>query len=67
VEDDFSMLEQLSTLLREASLCGLRQAAPNPVMSTLQHFRAEYEAHIRDRKCPAGHCRMDGQTAEVAA
>ncbi|MBZ5590996.1 MAG: NADH-quinone oxidoreductase subunit L [Acidobacteriia bacterium] len=58
-EDDLAMLEELSGLLRETSLCGLGQTAPNPVMSTLRYFRQEYEAHIRERRCPAGHCRIE--------
>ena len=58
-EDDLAMLEELSGLLRETSLCGLGQTAPNPVMSTLRYFRAEYEAHIKDGRCPAGHCQME--------
>jgi bidirectional [NiFe] hydrogenase diaphorase subunit len=62
--DDLAMLEELSGLLRETSLCGLGQTAPNPVMSTLRYFRPEYEAHIAQRHCPAGHCRME---AEVLA
>jgi bidirectional [NiFe] hydrogenase diaphorase subunit len=57
-EEDLAMLEELSDLLRETSLCGLGQTAPNPVMSTLRYFRAEYEAHIRERRCPAGHCHI---------
>ncbi|HUJ21030.1 MAG TPA: NuoF family protein [Bryobacteraceae bacterium] len=57
-DDDLAMLEELSSLLRETSLCGLGQTAPNPVMSTLRYFRQEYEAHIRERRCPAGHCRI---------
>ena len=64
VEDDFTMLEQLSGLLKETSLCGLGLAAPNPVLSTLRHFRSEYEAHVREHRCPAGHCRLP---AEVSA
>lgn len=55
--EDLSMLEELSGLLRAASLCGLGVAAPSPVLSTLRHFRNEYEAHIADRRCLAGHCR----------
>jgi ferredoxin len=39
------------------SLCGLGKSAPNPVLSTIANFRAEYETHIRDKKCPAGVCR----------
>ncbi len=58
VEADFGMLEELSGLLKAASLCGLGMAAPNPVLSTLRHFRSEYEAHVRERRCPAGHCQM---------
>jgi bidirectional [NiFe] hydrogenase diaphorase subunit len=61
-ESDFGMLEELAGLLAETSLCGLGRAAPNPVLSTLRHFRSEYEAHIREHRCPAGHCRM-GATA----
>jgi NADH:ubiquinone oxidoreductase subunit F (NADH-binding) len=53
------MLEELAGLLRETSLCGLGQTAPNPVMSTLRYFRAEYEAHIKEHRCPAGHCQME--------
>ncbi len=60
-EKDLKILEELAKLLREASLCGLGQTAPNPVMSTLRFFREEYEAHIRDHKCPAGHCSLDGE------
>jgi len=58
VESDFEILEQLATLLKEASLCGLGMAAPNPVVSTLHHFREEYEAHVHEGRCPAGHCQM---------
>jgi bidirectional [NiFe] hydrogenase diaphorase subunit len=58
VESDFEMLEQLALLLKETSLCGLGLAAPNPVVSTLHHFRHEYEAHVRDHNCPAGQCKM---------
>lgn len=53
---DLALLEELSGLMRQTSLCGLGQAASNPVSSTLRHFRAEYEAHIRDRQCLAGSC-----------
>ena len=64
-EGDFPMLEDLSGLLRETSLCGLGLAAPNPVVSTLRHFRSEYEAHVRERHCPAGHCHIP--SAETGA
>jgi NADH-quinone oxidoreductase subunit F len=50
-------LENLATVIKETSLCGLGQTAPNPVLSTLKYFREEYEAHIYDRKCPAAQCR----------
>jgi NADH:ubiquinone oxidoreductase subunit F (NADH-binding)/Pyruvate/2-oxoacid:ferredoxin oxidoreductase delta subunit len=49
-------LEKLSTVIKETSLCGLGQTAPNPVLSTLKWFRHEYEEHIFDRKCAAGVC-----------
>jgi NADH:ubiquinone oxidoreductase subunit F (NADH-binding)/(2Fe-2S) ferredoxin len=49
-------LENLSQVIRETSLCGLGQTAPNPVLSTLRWFRDEYEAHIFERRCPAGAC-----------
>jgi len=55
---DFGMLQELANLLTETSLCGLGRAAPNPVLSTLRHFRSEYEAHVQEHRCPAGHCRM---------
>jgi bidirectional [NiFe] hydrogenase diaphorase subunit len=58
---DLDLLEQFARLLRETSLCGLGQTAPNPVMSTLHYFRDEYEAHIRDHRCPAGHCSIEGR------
>ena len=54
--EDLDLIQDLSELLRDASLCGLGQTAPNPVMSTLKYFRDEYEAHIKDHKCPAGVC-----------
>ena len=57
--DDLTLLEELCTMVRETSLCGLGQSAPNPVLSTLRYFRDEYEAHIRDRQCPAGACTLD--------
>jgi len=55
-EGDLSKLETLSKHVKRASLCGLGQSAPNPILSTLQNFREEYEAHINDKKCPAGVC-----------
>jgi NADH-quinone oxidoreductase subunit F len=55
-EGDIEKLEELGRIIRETSLCGLGQTAPNPVLSTIRHFRAEYEAHIREKRCPAGVC-----------
>lgn len=56
-DGDMELLEDLCEVIRDASLCGLGTSAPNPVLSTLRYFRDEYEAHIRDRRCPAGVCR----------
>jgi NADH:ubiquinone oxidoreductase subunit F (NADH-binding)/ferredoxin len=50
-------LNRLAEVIKDTSLCGLGQTAPNPVLSTLRWFRHEYEAHVYDRKCPAGQCR----------
>jgi bidirectional [NiFe] hydrogenase diaphorase subunit len=55
---DLTKLDDLCDLIKHASLCGLGQTAANPVMSTLRHFREEYRAHIEDRFCAAGTCRM---------
>ena len=49
-------LAELGEQIRASSLCGLGQTAPNPVLTTLRYFHDEYEAHIRDRKCPAKVC-----------
>lgn len=57
-EADLERLQGLCSLVSETSLCGLGQSAPNPVLSTLRYFREEYEAHIRDHRCPAGVCQM---------
>ena len=54
--EDLDHLESLGEVVRETSLCGLGQTAPNPVMSTLRHFRDEYLAHVVDKTCPAGVC-----------
>ena len=56
-EGDIELLEELSWVVSEASLCALGQTAPNPVLSTIRYFRDEYEAHIKDKKCPAGVCK----------
>ena len=55
-EGDIEKLLRLGDTVKRASLCGLGQASPNPVISTIKHFRDEYEAHIRDKRCPAGVC-----------
>jgi bidirectional [NiFe] hydrogenase diaphorase subunit len=56
--DDLGLLERLAATVARTSLCGLGQAAPNPVFSTLRYFRDEYLAHLEDRVCPAGVCPM---------
>ena len=55
-DGDIEELERLAHTMRTSSLCALGQTAPNPVLSTLRFFRSEYEAHIHDKKCPAGTC-----------
>ena len=55
--DDIDQLKILAQAMRKASLCGLGQTAPNPIMSTLHYFEDEYMAHIKDHKCPAGKCK----------
>jgi len=54
---DIERLERLGNMIKRASLCGLGQSAPNPVLSTIRHFRDEYEQHITEKKCKAGVCR----------
>lgn len=54
---DLERIEELAQFIKENSLCGLGQTAPNPVLSTLQYFRDEYLAHIQDKRCPAGVCK----------
>jgi len=56
-EESIPMLEELGQAVRDASMCALGTSAPNPLLSTLRYFREEYEAHIRDRRCPAGVCK----------
>ncbi len=55
-EGDIGLLEDLADKIRNNTICGLGQTAPNPVLTTLRYFRHEYEAHIRDKKCPAHSC-----------
>jgi len=57
VEGDLELLEELATVVKDTSMCGLGQTAGNPVLSALKYFREEYETHIREKKCPAGVCR----------
>jgi bidirectional [NiFe] hydrogenase diaphorase subunit len=54
--EDITMLEELCDLLKNTSLCGLGQSAPNPVLSTLRYFGDEYKTHVEERRCPAGVC-----------
>lgn len=56
-DGDIETLEELSQQIKDSSLCGLGQTAPNPVLTTIKYFRHEYEAHIRDKKCPAKSCK----------
>jgi len=56
-EEDIELLERLSATLIDSSLCALGSTAPNPVLTTIRYFRDEYEAHIRDKRCPAGICK----------
>ena len=58
---DLALLEELCPMVRDTSLCGLGQTAPNPVFSTLRYFRDEYTAHISDKACPAGVCQIHNQ------
>lgn len=64
VLEDLDLLEELCDVVQNASLCGLGQAAPNPVVSTLRFFREEYMTHIKEKRCPAGVCQMHVLQAE---
>ena len=55
-EGDIELLEELCYSIKDGALCGLGQTAPNPVLTTIRYFRNEYEAHINEKKCPAGEC-----------
>lgn len=55
--EDIDLMEKMSKTIQKASLCGLGQSGPNPLLSTLQYFRDEFEAHVKDKKCPGGVCR----------
>jgi len=54
---DIELLEEMAEVVRDASLCALGQTVPNPVLSTIKYFRDEYEAHIKEKRCPAGVCK----------
>jgi NADH:ubiquinone oxidoreductase subunit F (NADH-binding)/(2Fe-2S) ferredoxin/Pyruvate/2-oxoacid:ferredoxin oxidoreductase delta subunit len=56
-ESDIALLEELAQITKDASMCGLGQTAGNPILTTLRYFRHEYEAHILDKRCPAGVCK----------
>jgi len=55
--EDIDLLGEIAETVKMNSLCGLGQTAPNPVLTTIRYFRDEYEAHVRDKKCPSGVCR----------
>lgn len=55
--EDLVNLEQLAVMIKDSSLCGLGQTAPNPVLSTLKYFRHEYEQHVHDKRCSTGSCK----------
>ena len=55
--EDLEKLEKLAVNIKKASVCGLGQTAPNPVLSTMKYFKDEYEAHVKDKKCPANECK----------
>jgi NADH-quinone oxidoreductase subunit F len=56
-EEDLEVLEELSEDIQAGSLCGLGKTAPNPILTSLRYFREEYEAHVKEKRCPAGACR----------
>jgi bidirectional [NiFe] hydrogenase diaphorase subunit len=65
--EDLELLVELCSTIKEASLCGLGQTAPNPVLSTLKYFKNEYIEHIVHKRCPAGVCNMSGKSAAEPA
>ena len=65
-EGDIELLEELCEAVKDGALCGLGQTAPNPVLTTIRYFRNEYEAHIKDKKCPAKEC-VDLLTYSIVA
>ena len=62
---DMVLLQELCETVKYTSLCGLGQAAPNPVISTMKYFKDEYLAHITDHRCPAGQCQFEAVEQEV--
>jgi bidirectional [NiFe] hydrogenase diaphorase subunit len=66
-EDDLALLNELCDVVKNTSLCGLGQSAPNPVLSTMRYFHEEYMAHVRDHVCPAGQCQMTPLQQEAQA
>ena len=54
---DIDALERLGRIIQDTAMCGLGQTAPNPLLTTLKYFRDEYEAHVVEKRCPAGKCR----------
>jgi bidirectional [NiFe] hydrogenase diaphorase subunit len=64
-ERDLATLEELCDVVRNTSLCGLGQSAPNPIMSTLHYFLDEYRAHVLEKRCPAGVCHMADQEVKA--
>jgi NADH:ubiquinone oxidoreductase subunit F (NADH-binding) len=56
-QGDIELLEELGSMIQKFSLCGLGTSAPNPVLTTILYFRHEYDAHIKEQKCPAGVCK----------
>jgi NADH-quinone oxidoreductase subunit F len=65
--EDLDRLVELGEMIKSASLCGLGQTAPNPVLSTIRHFRDEYEAHIKEKRCPAHVCEALAKTTCISA
>jgi NADH:ubiquinone oxidoreductase subunit F (NADH-binding) len=57
IPEDLDRLRNMSQVIKDTALCGLGQSSPNPVLSTLDNFMNEYEAHVKDKKCPAGECK----------
>ena len=56
-EGDIELLEELAEAIKDASQCGLGQSLSNPVLSSLKHFKEEYEEHVKNKRCPAGVCK----------